>query len=295
MDDRLVAAAEGVCAKAGLVDGTVETGVAGMMIARRPERTAMEAMIYEPLVCFVLQGAKETGVRGGSVRASEGRMLVVSHDVPIVSRIVEATRARPYLVLILPLDVAMLRALAAEAGESGAQGQAGGGAGARALSVHAADPALRDAFARLLDLVDRPAEAAVLAPLVQREIHYRLLVSPQGASLRALLEADGRAGRISDVIAHLRANVARPVRTETLARLAGMSRSTFHAHFKSVTATTPLQYQKELRLLQARERLQSGGQSVSSVAFAVGYESPTQFSREYTRKFGGPPREDLRA
>lgn len=289
MGDRLLAAAERVCAAAGVTDGTLRTGVAGLAVARRPALSALEAMVYEPLVCFVLQGTKETGTQGGSVRASAGRLLVVSHDIPIVSRIVEATVERPYLALILPLDMAVLRGLEAEIG-----GADGGPAG-RALSVHEAEAPLREAFGRLLDLVERPGEAGVLGPLVQKEIHYRLLTSPEGANLRALLQTDGHAGRIGQVIAHLRAHVADPLATEELARLAGMSRSSFHEHFKTVTATTPLQYQKELRLLQARERLQAGGQSVSAVAFEVGYESPTQFSREYARKFGASPRHDLRA
>ena len=214
---------------------------------------------------------------------------MVSHDIPIVSKIVEATAARPYLALILPLDLSVLRGLEEEIGG------AGGGAVSRALTLHEAEAPLREAFGRLLELVERPGEAGVLAPLVQKEIHYRLLTSPQGATLRALLQADGHAGRIGQVIAHLRAHVADPLATEELARLAGMSRSSFHEHFRTVTATTPLQYQKELRLLQARERLQAGGQSVSAVAFEVGYESPTQFSREYARKFGASPRHDLRA
>ncbi|MEQ9239751.1 AraC family transcriptional regulator [Roseovarius indicus] len=289
MDDRVVAAAERACAVAGVRDGTLDTGVAGLKIARRPEPSALEAMVYEPLVCFVVQGAKDTGTKAGSVRASAGRLLVVSHDIPIVSKIVEATAARPYLALILPLDLSVLRGLEEEIGG------AGGGAVSRALTLHEAEAPLREAFGRLLDLVERPGEAGVLAPLVQKEIHYRLLTSPQGATLRALLQADGHAGRIGQVIAHLRAHVADPLATEELARLAGMSRSSFHEHFKTVTATTPLQYQKELRLLQARERLQAGGQSVSAVAFEVGYESPTQFSREYARKFGASPRHDLRA
>lgn len=289
MDDRVVVAAERACAAAGVRDGTLDTGVAGLKIARRPEPSALEAMVYEPLVCFVVQGAKDTGTKAGSVRASAGRLLVVSHDIPIVSRIVEATAARPYIALILPLDFSMLRALEEEIGGSG------GGAVSQALSVHEAEAPLREAFGRLLELVERPGEAGVLGPLVQKEIHYRLLTSPQGANLRALLQTDGHAGRIGQVIAHLRAHVADPLATEELARLAGMSRSSFHEHFKTVTATTPLQYQKELRLLQARERLQAGGQSVSAVAFEVGYESPTQFSREYARKFGASPRHDLRA
>ncbi|WP_422031835.1 AraC family transcriptional regulator N-terminal domain-containing protein [Roseovarius sp.] len=288
-DDRLVAAAERICAAGGVRDGTLTTGVTGLMIARRPAPSALEAMVYEPLVCFVVQGAKDTGTKAGSVRASAGRLLLVSHDIPIVSRIVEATAARPYLALILPLDLSVLRGLEEEIGGSG------GGAVRGALSVHEADAPMREAFGRLLGLVERPGEAGVLGPLVQKEIHYRLLTSPQGATLRALLQADGHAGRIGQVIAHLRAHVADPLTTEELARLAGMSRSSFHEHFRTVTATTPLQYQKELRLLQARERLQAGGQSVSAVAFEVGYESPTQFSREYARKFGASPRHDLRA
>lgn len=172
--DRMIAAAERVCAAAGVADGTVDTGVARLAIARRPALSPLEAMIYEPLVCFVLQGAKDTGTQGGGVRASAGRMLVVSHDVPIVSRIVEATPHRPYIALILPLDLSILRELVSEVDEDRA-----GGTG-RAMTLHEADDPLCDAFARLLDLVERPGEAGVLGPLVQREIHYRLLVSPQG-------------------------------------------------------------------------------------------------------------------
>jgi AraC-like DNA-binding protein len=159
--------------------------------------------------------------------------------------------------------------------------------------THRADPTLLDALRRYLELVDSPADAKVLGPLVSREIHYRLLVAPFGGMLRRLIRRDSNASAIARAIGHLRGDLCSPVVIPDLARRVGMSTSSFHKHFKAVTATTPLQYQKELRLLEARRLLTTGGASVTAVAYEVGYESSSQFSREYARKFGVPPSRDM--
>ncbi|WP_172299598.1 AraC family transcriptional regulator [Pseudoruegeria sp. HB172150] len=284
----LITRAEDLATRAQIRDGMVETGVAGLGISRRPTRTQMESMLYDPLVCLVLQGAKETGTHSHAVHVGAGQLLIVSHDIPIVSRVIDADPAKPYIALVLPLDLDMLRGLATETGDQPVD------TAPDALQTQPATPEIADAFMRLLALANDPAEARVLAPLILKEIHYRLLRARGGGVLRALLWQGSHASRIARAIAHIRAHADESLPTQHLAGIAGMSASTFHAHFKAVTSTTPLQFQKDLRLLNARDRLQGGADSVSTVAFDVGYESPTQFSRDYSRKFGAPPRADLK-
>lgn len=164
---------------------------------------------------------------------------------------------------------------------------------ARAAETHRADPGLLDALRRYLALADCPADSKVLGPLTSKEIHFRLLMAPFGAMLRRLLRRDSNASAIARAIGHIRGNISAPVAIPELARQVGMSPSAFHKHFKTITSTTPLQYQKELRLLEARRLLRTAGASVTAAAFDVGYESPSQFSREYARKFGIPPSHDV--
>ena len=164
-----------------------------------------------------------------------------------------------------------------------------------ALKVAHLDAPTMAVLLRYLDLLDHPKDARVLAPLVRRELHYRLLMSSSGGMLRSLLRRDSHASRIADAIGSLREGFRGPLDIGALARHAGMSPSSFHKHFRSVTRTTPLQYQKDLRLAEARALLRGGRHSVSTAAFEVGYESPSQFSREYSRKFGLPPQSDRRA
>jgi len=166
------------------------------------------------------------------------------------------------------------------------------GKNARAAETHQADPGLLDALHRYLALADSPADAKVLGPLIAKEIHYRLLVAPFGGMLRRLIRHDSSASAIARAIGHIRGNMRSRIAIPDLARRVGMSVSAFHKHFKTVTSTTPLQYQKELRLLEARRLLRTGAASVSTAALEVGYESPSQFSREYARKFGLPPSQD---
>jgi AraC-like DNA-binding protein len=164
---------------------------------------------------------------------------------------------------------------------------------ALAAETHRADVGLLDALRRYLALADSPADAKGLGPIILKEIHYRLLTAPFGGMLRSLLRHDSKASAIARAIGHIRGDLRSPIAIPDLARRVGMSASSFHQHFKTVTSTTPLQYQKELRLLEARRLLKTGGASVTTAAFEVGYESPSQFSREYSRKFGLPPSQDM--
>jgi AraC-like DNA-binding protein len=256
-----------------------------LMSADRP--TPIAATCYEPVICLILQGSKEIELGSRTVRAGRGQSVIVSHDLPIRSRIVEASVARPYLVAIVRLDVGTLRGLA-----DGIEDTGQASPDQVALEVSTAGPEVVDTLRRLVALADSPADAAVLAPLVLTELHYRLLQEDHGAILRRLLRRDSQASRISKAIARIRADLTEPLSVPELARVAAMSTSTFHQYFKQVTATTPLQYQKNLRLLEARRRIREDGRSVTEAAFEVGYHSSTQFSREYHRAFGIAPRED---
>ncbi len=261
-----------------------------LVLLRHEQPTEMHAMIYEPVVCLILQGYKETVLGETTLQLGPGESMVVSHDLPVVSRITGAQRNTPYLAMVLMLDVPLLRSLYEQVGEAVVERPT-----TRAMAVHKTDPRLLDCFARYLALVHDPVEQRVMEPLIRKEIHFRLLMAPHGGMLRKLLRYDSHASKIARAIARIRRDFRTPIAIPALARDFGMSSSSFHKHFKDITATTPLQYQKEMRLLEARRLLFEGDQSVSSVAYEVGYESPTQFSREYSRKFGRPPGSDLRA
>jgi len=256
----------------------------GLQILWHNCQTAFEATLYEPVVCLIVQGKKETTLGDDSFRFGAGECLLVSHDLPVVSRITEA----PYVALVLDLEIALLRSLYDEV-----TGTTLDSMDARAMEVHEADAALLDALHRYLALVPSPMDAKVLGPLILKEIHYRLLMAPFGGMLRHLLRHDSHASAIARAIAQIRRDFRESIAIPELAREVGMSVSAFHKHFKAVTASTPLQYQKDLRLLTARRLLVTGEASVATAAFEVGYESPTQFSREYARKFGAPPRKDI--
>jgi AraC-like DNA-binding protein len=192
------------------------------------------------------------------------------------------------LALVFQVDIAVVRRLYDEVREAALDSDR-----ARAAETHRADPGLLDALRRYLALADSPLDARVLGPLISQEIHYRLAMAPFGGMLRRHIRHDSDASTIARAIGHIRSDIRAPVAIPKLARRVGMSVSSFHKQFKAITSTTPLQYQKELRLLEARRLLRTGSASVTTVAFDVGYESPSQFSREYTRKFGVPPSQDM--
>jgi AraC-like DNA-binding protein len=251
----------------------------GLKLFRAPRTTAFEATLYEPVVCLIVQGKKEVTLGTRTLQAEAGALLLVSHDLPVVSRVLKA----PYLSLLLNLEIDLIRGLYDEVGD------ALDSENARALDVQRADEGLLGALHRYLTLAESPRDAKVLGPLIRKEIHYRLLRAPFGGMLRHLVRHDSHASAIARAIRQIREDYRSSIAVPELARSVGMSASAFHKHFKSVTASSPLQYQKDLRLLAAKRLLATGEASVTEAAFEVGYESPSQFSREYARKFGVPP------
>ena len=259
----------------------------GLSIYRRDSICEIDALVYEPAICLILQGSKVTSIGDQTVELRSGDALLVSHDLPVISRITNASVQEPYLALILSLDLGLIRSLYDQVVHTPALD-----AHARSLSAGPADPAWLAPLVRYFELMDNPLDAKVLGPSVLREIHYRLLLSPIGRMLRNLLVADSHASRVARAIQRVRAEFRSPLSVRDLAKTAGMSASSFHTHFKSITGTTPLQYQKDLRLIEARALLVDGTHTVSEAAYAVGYESPTHFSRDYSKKFGLPPSRD---
>lgn len=267
--------------------GVTPLGFGEAVLLRRSAPSAIEGTLYRPLVCLILQGAKTVEAGTLSVHCPAGHAIIVSHDLPVLSRITEATDEAPYLALVLPLDLGFLRGFYDRMPDFADDGGPAG-----ALASSRAGPDLLDACGRLLALVRDDRAAPLLVPILLREIHARLLVSEQGRILRRFLSRDDPSNRLARAIASIRETVRQPLSVPALAERAGMSKSSFHAHFKAVTGLSPGQYQKDIRLLEARRLIVEGGAAISSIAFNVGYESPAQFSRDYARKFGRPPRED---
>ncbi|HET9958798.1 MAG TPA: AraC family transcriptional regulator [Polyangiaceae bacterium] len=256
----------------------------GLFVLRQHRRTTFQAAIYDPMVCLILQGCKEMTFGRRTFRLRAGECALVSHDLPIVSRVLEV----PYLVLLFRIEIDVLRGLYEDVGELATALPE-----ARALEAHPVGAHLLEVLGRYLTIGESTMDARVLGPMLLKEIHYRLLTAPFGNMLRSLMRHDSYASSIARAIAMLRRDFRSPVVIEDLARSVGMSVSSFHKHFKAVTASSPAQYQKTLRLLEAQRMLTSGKATVTAAAMEVGYESPSQFSREYSRKFGRPPNEDL--
>lgn len=262
----------------------------GMWLGRNPTPTAPLTLVVEPSLCIVAQGAKEVYLAGEVYRYDPAQALLVSIDLPISVRVVEASPASPCLAVRVALDPAVVGELLADCPDDLHPSSP-----ARGLEVSPVDPQLLDAVARLVALLDSPRTLAPLAPLVLREINYRVLISPLGPRLRQIATTGAPARQIARAIRWLRDHFADPLRGEALARQARMSLSGFHHHFKAVTGLSPLQYQKRLRLHEARRLMLSDGADAAEAAFRVGYESPSQFSREYRRMFGESPRRDVAA
>lgn len=279
--DRIISFADA----SGAAYTPLATAILGLSVVRTRAPTALEHTIYAPIFCLVLQGEKQILTGERTVAFARMESLIVSLDLPAHSRITRASPTEPYVALALELDPSLLRELAAEiATPSRTEGQA--------FATAPADAEIADAMTRLFNLSDKPQAIDFLAPLVKREIHYWLLTSSHGAMLRDLAHADSRVSGVARAIAAIRQDftVTRPV--THLARIAGMSVSAFHDHFRTITGTSPLQFQKHLKLAEARRLIRQSDMPVTSAALAVGYESPTQFSREYSRLFGASPRQD---
>ncbi|GAA0657371.1 AraC-like DNA-binding protein [Sphingomonas insulae] len=267
--------------------GMTGTALARVSLFRADEPTTPLPAVYDASLCLIAQGAKRVSLGDRSLVYDAAHYLLVSVDLPLVGHVIQADPDAPYLCCKIDIDQAALADLILSGAAAGPR------ADLPALAVYHSDADLIDAAIRLIRLLDRPADMAVLAPLIEREILYRLLRGPHGAALRAMAVADSHLNQVGRAIATIRTGFDRPLRIDAIAAAAGMSPSSLHQHFKAVTRMTPLAYQKQLRLQEARRLMLSGNTSAGSAGFAVGYESATQFNREYARLFGAPPRRDI--
>lgn len=255
--------------------------------AKRPPSPG--ACLVEPRIVLVVQGAKQLLIGDRAYAYNTERFLITSLDLPASSQVLEASPDQPCLGLVLGLDLRVMAELIAQSGLPPPRDRATGGSAALGTIT----PALLEPISRLLALLDEPGAIAVLAPLIEREIHYRLLISDLAARLWQIASVGSQSHRIGRAIDWLKANYARPLRIDELAAHAQMSAPSLHHHFRQLAAMSPLQYQKWLRLSEAKRLMLNEGLDAASAAFHVDYESPSQFSREYSRLFGAPPRRDI--
>lgn len=266
------------------------TPVPGLSLARREERTEPYSVMYEPSICLMAQGAKHVLLGDEAYVYDPAHYLITSVHLPTMVQVVKASRSRPYLGLKLALDLREVSRLMVDSNLPAPSSQRPG----RSMAVGEITLALVDAFTRLIDLLDEEQDIPILAPVIQREIVYRLLVGDQGARLRQIASAGSRSNQLALAIEWLQENFKQPLHIADLASEVGMSSSAFHHHFRSMTAMSPLQYQKQLRLQEARRLMLIDELDASAAAYEVGYESPSQFSREYNRQFGAPPLRDIK-
>ncbi|MFI5095898.1 MAG: AraC family transcriptional regulator N-terminal domain-containing protein [Candidatus Acidiferrales bacterium] len=266
------------------------TEIPGVSLHRRTSPTPPCRTTYHPGVIVVAQGSKQVNLGRTSFIYDESRFLLTAVDLPIVSWVAEATEEVPCLVLSLRLDMSMVRELLSREEIHVAEAPSD----SPAMSIGETTPGFLNACCRLLDLLDSPQDIPFLSGLIQREIIYRILRGPEGARLRAVATLGDQSHRTAKAIAWITANYAKPLLVEELAQLASMGVSTLHHHFRALTAMSPLQYQKQLRLQSARSLMLNNGLDAASAAFEVGYESATQFNREYSRFFGQPPMRNIR-
>jgi AraC-like DNA-binding protein len=269
-------------------DGTVEP-LKGLLLNRSSIHTEPLHAMTQRSFCVIAQGSKEILLGDSLYRYDPAHYLLVTAELPVVGQVVEASAERPYLSLRLDLDPALVGSVMIEAGHLSSRSRGD----VRALDVSPLDADLLDATVRLIRLLDSPAEARVLRPLITREIVYRLLMGEQGNRLRHLALLGGHTDRIAEAVERLRRDFDQPLRVDSLARELGMSVSGFHHHFKAVTAMSPLQFQKQLRLQEARRLLLGENLDAASAGYRVGYDDASQFSREYKRLFGHPPMRDV--
>ena len=266
------------------------TDVPGLLLSRRTAPTAPATATYEPSLAVVAQGRKRADLAGTTFIFDESRYLLTSLDLPVICNVIEASEEVPFLCFVLKLEMPIVRELLSreeiQAPEVPSDNPA--------METGETTAELLDACCRLVDLLTTPQDIPFLSGLIQREIIYRILRGPEGARLRAIATLGDQSHRTAKAIAWIKANYAKPLRVEQLAQIAGMGLSTLHHHFRALTAMSPLQYQKQLRLQAARGRMLIDGLDAASAAFEVGYESASQFNREYSRLFGQPPMRDIR-
>lgn len=272
----------------GIDNGALFTRVPGLRLLRSRDKVAPHTMTYRPSLCMVAQGAKQVMVGDRSVTYGDMQALVVTVEVPVLSQIVEASPDRPYLAATLELDAEIILDVVSRLDMAGrARGKPGFGMIRKDM-----DAEITGAMVRLVDTVGRPQAAEILGPGILREIAYWMLTGPAGGEVARMVLPDGQPLKIARAVHHLRENFDAPLSVAQLAEIAGMSPSSFHQHFKVMTSLSPVQYQKQMRLLEARRRMVADGERAAEAGYSVGYESASQFSREYARLFGAPPRRD---
>ena len=275
-------------ARAVRQDGTVEP-LEGVQLRRASSTTELGHGVSFPALCVVAQGSKEILLGDSLYRYDPAHYLITTAALPITSRIIEASKERPYLRFLLKLDPTLVGSVMVEAGHPVPQSHAA----VKAIDVSPVDAGLLDAVVRFVRLLDSPTDARFLAPLIRREIVYRLLMGEQGGRLHHVAVLGGHAHRIAQAIDRLREDFDQPLRIEDIARELGMSVSGFHHHFRAVTAMSPMQFQKQLRLQEARRLLLGEDLDAASAGYRVGYSDASHFTREYKRLFGAPPMRDV--
>lgn len=268
-------------------EGVFETRLPRVSLVRSSCPTEPLHTLYPPSFCLVAQGRKQVAIAGQRIEYDPASFLVVGIDLPAIGAVISASAAEPFLCLRLEFDRGVLAEVLTQRPETAAT------ASPKALGTSAATPELVDATARLLALADEPEDALHLAPLVEREIVHRLLAGPQGPLLRQIASGEGRLGQIDRVVRFIRGSYRETFCIEQLADLAGMSVSAFHAHFRAVTTMTPLQFRNHIRLQEARRLMVMEGLTAAQAGFRVGYDSPSQFSRDYARIHRAPPKQDV--
>ncbi len=270
-------------------DGVHATAVNGLFCIRLSAPNMKLPSVYQPSICVIVQGAKQVLLEGEIYRYAPPQFLAVSVDLPLLGQVIEASAERPYLCLQIEIDPRQIGELIAQSGDAGWSRADT----ARGVFVGTPDEPTLEAVLRLARLLEKPRDIPVLAPTMLRELHYRLLSGDYGHAIAQMAIVGSSTHKIGQIIRRIKTHLASPIRVEELAALANMSPSSFHQHFKAVTAMSPLQYQKRLRLTEARHILLSENVDAASTAYRVGYQSVSQFSREYARMFGAPPMRDI--
>ncbi len=265
------------------------TPVEGLKLFRQDHPTEPVIGMYEPSICLVVQGAKRVTLGDDSFVYDANHYLMTSVHLPTMWQVSQATPEQPCLGLALKLDLREVSQLMVDSHLPSPRVKQAG----RGMATGKTTPELLSAFQRLVDLLDDEKDIPILAPLIQREIAYRLLIGEQGTRLRQIASTGSQSQQLARAIEWMQSNFTQTLRVDDLAARAGMSSSTFHHHFRSMTALSPLQFQKQLRLQEARRLMLMDRLDASSAGYKVGYESPSQFSRDYSRQFGAPPLRDI--
>ncbi|EGR1342249.1 AraC family transcriptional regulator N-terminal domain-containing protein [Vibrio parahaemolyticus] len=267
-----------------------DTPISGLRFSRWTTPTPPTSYTHNPSICLIAQGRKRVLLGEESFIYDANHFLISSVDLPIIANIIEASEERPYLGLIMELDLTEISQLIVDSELAFAQSKEA----QKGIAVGELSESLLDAFVRLAELLDEGQNIKILAPIIKREIFYRLLMSEQGTRLHQIVTAGSHSHQIAKAIDWLKNNFVKPLSVGDLASFTGMSKSSFYTHFRSMTSMTPLQFQKKLRLSEARRLMLTENLDAMAATFKVGYESPSQFSREYSRLFGAPPSKDIK-